>query len=336
MSPRAVRLFTLALFAVTIPAAIAAMLVGSVHIAPGEVARRCWSAAFGHAGPDAIDRVLLEIRLPRIVCALAIGAGQALAGLAAQTLFRNPLASAQVVGVSSGAALGAVLATLWLGAGPLVTPLLSLIVGLGVTAAVFALARRGTLFGHTLLLAGLAIGTFCSALTAALLYMAGERLQSLVFWLMGGLWRTDWNAATAMSTVTVLAAAVLWMLAPAMNVMLAGERTARDLGVNVDRLQGSLVATIAVTVAMAVSLTGLIGFICLIVPHLCRTVVGAEHRRLLPVTALAGALLLLLADTAARTLAAPAEIPVGILTALVGAPVFLWFLLGRKSGVHSE
>jgi iron complex transport system permease protein len=213
-----------------------------------------------------------------------------------------------------------------------VVPLFSVACGLLVTAAVFFLARRGGNFGNSLLLAGIAISAFCSALTAGALYLAGERLQTLVFWLMGGLWQATWR--DVMVAVPVLGAAFVCLtaLAPAMNVALVGERSAGDLGVHVPRLQRWLLLVVAVTTSVAVSLTGVIGFIGLVVPHLLRLAVGADHRGLVPASALGGALLLLLADTLARTLAAPAEVPVGILTALVGAPVFLWLLQRRSAG----
>ena len=175
------------------------------------------------------------------------------------------------------------------------------------------------------------MGALCSALTTAALYLAGERLQAIVFWLMGGLWQASWRDVYVMTPVAAGAFALLYLQSSAMNVALLGERGARDLGMNVRRLQQVLLAVIAACASIAVSLTGVIAFVGLIVPHVMRLIVGADHRRLLPATALGGALLLLLADTLARTLASPAEIPVGIFTAMVGAPVFLWLLQRRPS-----
>jgi iron complex transport system permease protein len=317
-------------------ALLAGLMIGSVAIPPGEVLSRLWAALLGHGAQDATDQILLVARLPRLVLAASVGSVLALAGLAAQTLFRNPLATPSIIGVSSGSALGAVLGLLLAGragfASAVVVPTFSVASGLAVTAIVFALGRRGSFFGHALLLAGIAIGSLCSSLTTASLYLAGERLQAIVFWLMGGLWQANWQDACIMLPLAIGALAALWLLAPSLNVALLGERSAHDLGLNLPRLQKGLLLIIAVTTAVAVSLTGVIGFIGLVVPHLLRLVFGADHRRLVPATALGGALLLVLADTLARTLAAPAEIPVGILTAVVGAPVFLWLLnqrLGR-------
>lgn len=324
-----------ALFAGLLLATLAGLMVGSVAIPPGDVLKRLWAALLGHSAHDTTDRILVAARLPRLLLAASVGSVLALAGLAAQTLFRNPLATPSIIGVSSGSALGAVLGLLLMGragfATSVVVPVFSVASGLGVTAIVFALGRRGSFFGHALLLAGIAIGSLCSSLTTASLYLAGERLQAIVFWLMGGLWQANWRDALIMLPLAAVALATLFLLAPSMNVALVGERSAHDLGLNLPRLQRGLLVIIAVTTAVAVSLTGVIGFIGLVVPHLLRLMIGADHRGLVPATALGGAVLLVMADTLARTLASPAEIPVGILTAVVGAPVFLW-LLNKRLG----
>ena len=324
----------LGLLAAILLTSVLALAAGSVMLSPQEALRQCWLGMCGQDGGSVSARILLTTRLPRIVLALAVGAAMGLAGVASQTLFRNPLASPYVVGVSNGAAVGAVAGMLLVGktVGFAAVPLFSVTCGLLVAAAVFFLARRGGNFGHSLLLAGIAISAFCSALTAGALYLAGERLQTLVFWLMGGLWQATWRDVLLMLPVGGVCWVVLTVLAPAMNVALIGERSARDLGVNVPPLQKWLLLVVAVTTSVAVSLTGVIGFIGLVVPHLLRLVIGADHRGLLPASALGGALLLLAADTLARTAAAPAEIPVGILTALIGSPVFLWLLQRRRDG----
>ena len=326
------RTLTLALAFAVLAAAGGAMLLGSVRVPPREILSRARAAVMGRAAWDARDRVLFEIRLPRVALAASVGAALALAGLASQTLFRNPLATPSVIGVSNGAALGAVVTMLSVGGlscGGTAVPLGGFLGGLGVAALVFAMGRRGTFFGQGLLLAGIAIAALGSALTTGALYLAGERLQAIVFWLMGGLWQAGGHAAAVMLVVALGLFVALLALARPLNVLLAGEVSARDLGVDVPRLQHKLLLLIALASATAVSLTGVIGFIGLIVPHLLRLVIGGDHRRLIPATALGGALLLLVADTLARTLAAPVEIPVGIFTALVGAPVFLWLLRHR-------
>ena len=308
-----------------------ALSVGGVNISLQRVFSILSEALGGRAANDSESRIILAIRLPRIVLALAVGAGLGLAGLASQTLFRNPLASPYVLGVSNGAAVGAVIAMLWVGKalGSAAVPTLSVVGGIAVGGIVFAMARRSDHFGHALLLAGIAISAFCSALTAAALYLAGERLQTLVFWLMGGLWQATWRDVLLVLPVSAVVLIALLFLAPAMNVALAGERSAADLGVNVRRFQIVLLLIICLSTATAVAVSGVIGFVGLIVPHLLRLPVGADHRGLVPASALGGALLLLAADTLARTVAAPAEVPVGLVTALVGAPAFLWLLRRR-------
>jgi len=335
-TPTAARWVPAILAVLLCAAVLSALSVGSVVISPGEALARCWGAIWGRTAGDTVDRILLGSRLPRLLVAASCGAALALAGLAAQALFRNPLASPYVVGVSGGAAVGAVAAMLLVGRCTGVPyaslPAFSIAGGLGVTWVVFSLGRRGGSFGHSLLLAGIAIGAICSSLTAGALYLAGERLQTLVFWLMGGFWRASWRDVLLMLPVATATLIGLVVLAPAMNVALVGERSAHDLGVNVPRLQAVLLGLIAVGTAVAVSIAGVIGFVGLVVPHLLRLAVGGDHRRLVPLTAAGGALLLVTADTLGRTLAAPTEVPVGILTSLVGAPVFLWLLLRRGSG----
>lgn len=329
------RWLVLILFSSLLLASLAGLMAGSVKLPPGEVLRRLFGALSGHSANDTIDRILWAVRMPRLVLAATVGATLALAGLAAQTLFRNPLATPSIIGVSSGSSLGAVLGWLLLGrAGShsaLAMPLFSMASGLAVAVLVFALGRRGRFFGHALLLAGIAVSSLCSSLTTGLLYLAGERLQAIVFWLMGGLWQANWRDAAIMVPLAATALIALMLLAPSLNVALVGDRSARDLGLNLPRLQRQLLILMAATTAVAVSLTGVIGFIGLVVPHLLRLVIGVDHRRLVPAAAAGGALLLMVADTLARTLAAPAEIPVGILTALAGAPMFLW-LLSRRMG----
>jgi iron complex transport system permease protein len=309
---------------------VLALGVGSVSISPGEVVR----GLTGRSENEVTSRILLGSRLPRVLLAGMVGGALALAGLASQTLFRNPLASPSVIGVSNGAALGAVAGVILggrsSGLGYGLCTVLSVVGGLVVTAAVFVLGRRGRYFGHALLLAGIAIAALCSALTTAALYLAGERLPGVVFWLMGGLWQATWREVWLLTPELVVCLALMLVWSRALNVALLGERSAVDLGLDLLGLQRRLLVLIAVLVSVAVSVSGVIGFIGLIVPHLVRLVTGADHRRLIMPTVAGGAILLILADTGARTLAAPAEIPVGIFTAVLGAPAFLWLLQRRR------
>lgn len=321
------------LTAMLLGCAILALAVGSVSISPVETLYRCLHAVQGQSAGDATDRILFEARLPRILLAGCTGAGLALAGLAAQTLFLNPLASPYVIGVSSGSALGAVIAILTTGAVGWrfgIVPAASVVLGIAITGILFIMARGGRHLAPTLLLAGIAIGSFCAALTAGALYLAEERLQTLVFWMMGGFWRTTWRDVCLMLPVTLIAWAVVWRFSLSMDVLLLGRRSAGDMGVNVPRAIQILLILIGTTTAVAVSLCGIIGFVDLIVPHLMRRIVGGRHRELAPACALAGGTIMILADLLARTIAAPAEVPVGIVTAILGSPIFLWLLLRRS------
>ena len=286
-----------------------------------------WSADNGNT----IDTIILHARLPRIILALLTGGALSLAGVASQALFRNPLASPYVIGVSNGAALGAVAGMFLTGiSGFYSVPLFSVAAGLAVMVFILYIAGNKADFSNCLLLTGIALNAFCSALTAAILFMAQERLQGIVFWLMGGLWKAGWNGVWLLLAAVAAGFCILYILAPELNLLLMGERAAGETGVNVLRTQRIVVVVIAVTTAICISLTGVIGFVGLLVPHIFRMLFGADHRKLLPTAFFGGGMFMLVADTLARTLAAPQEIPVGIITSLAGAPFFMWLLLNKQ------
>ncbi len=277
---------------------------------------------------DTGRRILLDIRLPRVGLAVLAGALLSVGGLICQTLFRNTLATPYITGISSGASLGAIVGLLGLGEslGYVATPLFGFTGGLVAGVLVMALGRRHAGAPCTLLMSGVALGTLFAALSRGLMYVAGERLQNIVFWMMGGLWRATWRDVAVLTVVAVICIVPLFRLAAAMNLLLLGGRTARDLGVSVNATRRWLLVLMCVATSAVVSLTGVIGFIGLIVPHILRRLGSADHRFLIPASALGGAWLLLLADTFARCSRPPMEIPVGILTAIIGAPFFLWLL----------
>lgn len=289
--------------------------------------------------PGQAELIIGQIRLPRTLLGLSVGAVLALCGVAMQGLFRNPLADPGLVGVSSGAALGAALvivgsATLGWGLGPLwLQPyLLSLAAfagGLGVTAVVYRLGRRdGQTSVAAMLLAGVALSALAGALIELFTYLADDAtLRSLTFWNMGSLNGASYARLWPLLLVGVGVAIWLPRRATALNALLLGESETRHLGFEVERLKRELVLCTALGVGAAVAAAGLIGFIGLVVPHLLRLLVGPDHRILLPASAMAGAALLLLADLLARLLLAPAELPIGIITALLGAPFFLYLLV---------
>lgn len=311
--------------------ALAALATGPVSLS--------WRALAGSLGLSAHPplqpyewSLLTQIRAPRVVLGLLVGAVLAQAGAAMQGLFRNPLADPGVVGVSSGAALAAV-AVIVVGlpqALPpmLVLPLASFAGGWLATLLVMRLARvDGALRMATLLLAGLAINAIASAGIGFLAHTADDTaLRTLTFWLFGSLGRSGWAELLWVAPLLLLSLVMLPSQAGALNALLLGESEAGHLGVNVERLKRRVTLWVVLGVAASVAVTGIIGFVGLIVPHLLRLVLGPDHRLLLPGSALLGAALLTAGDLLARTLMAPAELPIGVLTALVGGPFFLLLL----------
>ncbi|HCF4751949.1 TPA: iron ABC transporter permease [Pseudomonas aeruginosa] len=287
------------------------------------------------------EMILGQIRLPRTLLGLAVGAVLALSGVAMQGLFRNPLADPGLVGVSSGAALGAALAIVFgasLGGLPafLAPYLLSLCAfggGLGVTWLVYRLGRRdGQTNVATMLLAGIALTALSGAVIGLFTYLADDAtLRTLTFWNLGSLNGASYPRLWPLLLVALLVACWLPRRADALNALLLGESEARHLGFDVERLKAELVLCTAFGVGAAVAAAGMIGFIGLVVPHLIRLVAGPDHRTLLPASMMAGAILLLLADLLARLALAPAELPIGIVTALIGAPFFLYLLLRGRA-----
>ena len=279
--------------------------------------------------------IFLQIRLPRVFLAALVGASLAVAGAAFQGLFRNPLADPYIIGVSSGAALGASLAVvtgLSLGlAGFSAVPLLAYAGGLATIILVYHVSRQGDAVPVLmLLLAGIAVSAFLSALVSLFIYFAGERLHQVVFWMMGGLGAAKWGYVRIMIPYFLVGFGVIYYFARELNALLLGEETASYLGIEVEKLKKIFLAAASLLVAAAVSTSGIIGFVGLVVPHMVRLVAGPDHRFLLPASALCGAILLIGADTLARTIIAPAELPVGIITAILGAPFFLYLLRRRR------
>ncbi len=298
-------------------------------------------ASVGVGEPDPMARaILLDVRLPRVALGLAAGAGLAVSGALMQAIFRNPLAEPALVGVSSGAALGAAMvivfgASLALPAGlrPVALPLAAAVGGGAVTLLVQRVARvGGRTATATLLLAGLAITSLVNAVLGLALHVADDaELRNLTFWLLGSLGGArSSHVAVAIPAILVPLALALRLAGP-LDALLLGEQEARHLGIDVERLKRKAIALSAIMVGAAVAMSGVIGFVGLLVPHLVRLVLGPGHRLMLPRAALGGAGLLVGADLIARTIVAPSELPIGVLTALLGAPFFLWLLL-RQGG----
>ena len=287
------------------------------------------------------ELILAQIRMPRTLLGLAVGMVLALCGVAMQGLFRNPLADPGLVGVSSGAALGAAVAIVGGAAlgglpeafAPYLLSVCAFVGGLLVTALVYRLGRRdGQTNVATMLLAGIALTALAGAAIGLFTYLADDAtLRTLTFWNLGSLNGASYARLWPLLLATLAVAAWLPRRARALNALLLGESEARHLGFDVERLKRELVFCTALGVGAAVAAAGLIGFIGLVVPHLMRLLVGPDHRLLLPASALAGASLLLLADLVARLALAPAELPIGIVTALIGAPFFLYLLVRGRS-----
>ncbi|WP_244616132.1 iron ABC transporter permease [Rhizobium sp. RU20A] len=295
------------------------------------------------AALSARDRIIiLDIRLPRAVLGLMIGASLAVSGVVLQGLFRNPLADPGLVGVSAGASLGAVgvivlggtvLAPLFALAGIYTLPLAAFFGGLATTFLLYRIATRGGQTSvATLLLAGIALAALTGAVTGVLVYMADDKqLRDLTFWGLGSLAGATWSKVVAIAPIILVSFLVIPFLARGLNAITLGEAAAFHMGVPVERLKRIAIVAVAAATGASVAVSGGIGFVGIVVPHLLRLVIGPDHRTLLPASALLGGALLLFADMIARTIVAPAELPIGIITALAGGPFFLWLLLRGRA-----
>jgi iron complex transport system permease protein len=317
----------LALSAVVLVAGVA---IGPVTIPLGETV----SGLFGRTASDGtrsgIALIIHSVRLPRVILGFLVGGALAVSGAVMQGLFRNPLGSPYILGVASGASAGAAVSIL---AGWPAMPWLSICAflgGLAATGIVYGLARgrdrRTSIF--TLILAGVAVGALFSAVTSLVIFLSsrGEKLADVVFWIMGSLGRTGWGGLAILAPVFVLGTVIVMSLARDLDALSLGEQGAFHLGVDPQRTARLLLVLSTLLASAAVAMAGTIGFVGLIVPHALRLILGPNHRTLIPASALGGGLFLVLADIGARTLMRPVEIPVGILTAFLGAPFFLYLL----------
>lgn len=324
----------------------AAVCLGAYRISPSTMVAAVWQAhAHNINGVDgeSLDQaraVLLSIRLPRVVLALIVGAGFGAAGSALQTLLRNPLADPGLIGISSGAALGASLTIVcgpWLlsrygVAGDGVTAFAAFAGALAMTALVYHMsASRGRLILSVLLLSGIALNALAGAMIGVMTYVASDsQLRSLTFWSLGSLAGVQWHTIQILLPPVAIGAMLIARCSRALNVMQLGEMEAHHLGVPVQRVKRIVLVAAAMIVGAIVSCTGQIGFIGLVAPHCVRLVCGPDQRWVLPGSMLFGATLAVLSDLAARTIAAPAEVPLGILTALIGGPFFLALILRSR------
>lgn len=288
---------------------------------------------------DQQQAVLTLIRLPRVLLAAIVGAALAVSGAAMQGLFRNPLADPGVIGIASGAALAVAIMIVF--SGPLTgaTGLFGLsfaafIGGMITFMIIFRLSRiSGAVSVVYILLAGIAINTLAGAGTGFITYLSNDQqLRSLTFWTMGSFGGTLWPAVLVAATIIIPAVVLMMFSARGLNILVLGEDQAHYLGIDCKRLHWQIILCTALSVGAAVAVSGIIGFVGLVVPHLIRLSIGPDHRLLLPASALLGALLLVIADTIARIIVSPAELPVGIITSFVGGPFFLWLLVKQFAG----
>ncbi len=327
------QLVVVALFSLTAGASDASALDVILHALTG---------GEGDAVLSASDRVIVfDIRLPRVVLGILIGAALAVSGAVMQGLFRNPLADPAIVGVSAGASLGAI-AVIVVGStilqpfvalfGIFALPLAAFFSGLVVTLVLYRVAtRRGQTSIATMLLAGIALAALAMAVSGLLIYVADDQqIRELTFWMLGSLGGASWSKVWSAGPIILAGLAATPFLARALDALALGEATANHLGIPVQRAKNSAILVVAAVTGASVAVSGEIGFVGIVVPHLLRLLIGPSHRYLLPCSALLGASLLLLADAVSRTIVAPAELPIGIVTALVGAPFFLWILLRRR------
>lgn len=342
------RFLILALLAVVlVVTAFVAMLVGTLGpIGPGKPEYISFGDAVdaifkGHGDyPNYYNDIFWQVRIPRVLLAAAVGAALACAGTAMQAVFRNPMADPFIVGVSSGASLGAVVAGMTSFAtvavlSSIITPAFAFASALGTVLLVYYLGVvGGKVYVNTLLLSGVAVAAFLGAMVSLLVYFNGQQYHKLAFWLLGSLSAPSWNAVWVVVAAVSIGVTVIFISCRDLNALLLGEETAHNLGVNPESLKTSMLIVAAVMTAAAVSFTGVIGFVGLIIPHMVRLLVGADHRILVPAATLTGASFLVMADTLARTIISPTELPVGIVTALCGGPFFLYLL--RRNRISGD
>lgn len=335
------RRLSLALIVLLLIACYASLAIGASELP-------LWSVLRDMATGDEVARihqiVLFDIRLPRLILGVLIGASLAVSGAMMQGLFRNPLADPGIVGVGAGAGLGAVIAIVvgsflplafqnW--AGSALVPVCAFIGAWVSTIALYGVSTRGGKTSvATMLLAGIALGSMIGAVIGILTYMADDaQLRDLTFWGMGSLAAATWSKVLTVGPAILICLALAPLLARGLNGLALGEAAAMHIGINVQRTKNLAILFVAVTTGLAVSVSGGIGFVGIVVPHLLRLASGPDHRALLVNAGLLGATLLVAADVISRTIVAPAELPIGIITAILGSPVFLWILLTRQKGM---
>lgn len=323
--------------------ALASLQIGATDVTLSAVLGKLMQ---GEALSQMEQVIMWDIRLPRLAIGLMVGAGLAVSGSVMQGLFRNPLADPGIVGVSAGAGLGAITAIVlgailptWMGAaaGQHLVAIAAFLGAWGTTLLLYRVAtRHGRTSVATMLLAGIALAALAGAISGVMIFMANDQqLRDLTFWGLGSLAGASWVKVMTAGPMILLAVGAALFLGRGLNGLALGEATAAHIGIDVQRMKFIAILAVAAASGAAVAVSGGIGFVGIVVPHLLRLATGPDHRTLLPNAALLGASLLVLADMLARVIIAPAELPIGIVTAVLGAPVFLWILLKRRGLVET-
>ncbi|OXT00838.1 ABC transporter permease [Notoacmeibacter marinus] len=319
-----------------------AISVGAVSIpwstVWGVMVNHIWPGAVEPSWPAGHDSIIWQIRVPRAALAMLVGAGLAMVGASLQAVTRNALADPHLLGISSGGAFGAIVALLHTGLflGTITVPLLAFLGALGATLVVLGVTRLAAAgSADRLVLAGVAVSFIVMALANMLIFLGDPKAtHTVVFWMLGGLGLAEWSHLLWPLAALMLCGAWLWGRAGDLNVMTAGDETAITLGLAAQRFRLEVFVAGALITGVMVAFSGVIGFVGLMVPHIVRMIVGGDYRKVLPVCALFGAILLLWADIAARTIMAPEDMPVGIVTGLVGGVFFIWLLRRRSMGAN--
>jgi iron complex transport system permease protein len=321
---------------------IAATAIGAVAIAPGDtlgIVASKLGLVYSPDIPGTLVAIVWNLRLPRVLLGALIGASLAVAGVTFQGLLRNPLADPFTIGVSSGAATGATIAMFLRLVYQFYFPhMIPLFAFAGALLAMFFVYNLAKIGGQvpvvTLLLAGVVVSSFLSAVISMIMVLSGRDMQGIFFWLSGGLQMRSWPEIGFVAPYLLIGFMILFVYARDLNILLLGEEAALHLGVKVEFTKKLLLSTASLVTAAAVSVSGMVGFVGLIIPHAVRIVTGPDHKVLLPASALVGAIFLVWADVLARTALAPQEIPVGIITAFVGAPFFIYLLRKKKKDIR--
>jgi iron complex transport system permease protein len=315
-----------ALIAILFAVSFVALLIGSTRMSAGEL----WRSLFvpSDASVETQRIILFNIRLPRVLLALTVGAGLSIAGATLQALLRNPLAEPYILGISSGGTVGALIAMMaGIGMAQIMTPVFSFVGSVLVMMLVYALGhRRGSLDTNALLLSGVMIGAFFSAMVLLFTALANQDLRTTYLWLIGNLSSAEISSFWIVAPLILLASIGLVTQSRHFNLISTGDETALHLGVDVHRVKRLSYLLASFITGLAVSVSGVVGFVGLVVPHACRLVLGPDHRLLLPASFLAGASYLVLCDLFSRVILPPTEIPVGVVTAVIGAPIFIYLL----------